>query len=329
MPRDDHTNETTDAENRSAIVEVIRAETQAFLDEDFEAWAACWVHDERTEEVYLTRDTGLTTIIGWRDIAANMQRVFDKDLGCQMVRFRQENHRINVQGRMALVLYDGWEESRDGLSWGSLETRVLERQADRWRIVFSSFVQRHEWGEAGREISVDGQGRIVWASPESLDRLKTHPVLTVSAGRLRARRSTWDKVLQREIVRAGQSHGHYELQRYINEAGGPLQYPVVLGETDAGGLALAHVSVRDCVTYLRLDSDAQLGRRLKTAKAVFNLSDGQTRLAELIAGGDGLKAAAETLGISINTARTHLTRLYEKTGVNSQTALVRLLLSVS
>lgn len=52
------------------------------------------------------------------------------------------------------------------------------------------------------------------------------------------------------------------------------------------------------------------------------------KLARHIAMGESVKGAAEKLGISVNTARTHMTRLYEKTGVRSQAALVRLLLSV-
>lgn len=64
------------------------------------------------------------------------------------------------------------------------------------------------------------------------------------------------------------------------------------------------------------------------AQAVYGLSDGQARLARQIADGKGAKEAAEALGISVNTARTHLSRLYDKTEAHAQTALVRLLLSV-
>ena len=34
------------------------------------------------------------------------------------------------------------------------------------------------------------------------------------------------------------------------------------------------------------------------------------------------------MGISVNTAKTHLKRMFDKTGVHAQPALVRLLLSV-
>ena len=76
------------------------------------------------------------------------------------------------------------------------------------------------------------------------------------------------------------------------------------------------------------NSKRPVDRRLSVAQVVFGLSDGQLRIARHIADGEGLKTAAEAQGISVNTARTHLARLYEKTGVSSQTALVRLLLSV-
>ena len=59
--------------------------------------------------------------------------------------------------------------------------------------------------------------------------------------------------------------------------------------------------------------------------ADFNLTRGEARLAGLIADGLGIRDAAEALGITRNTARTHLKRIYAKCGVHSQTDLVRLL----
>jgi DNA-binding CsgD family transcriptional regulator len=177
-------------------------------------------------------------------------------------------------------------------------------------------------------ISVDGAGQVVFANATSLEMLKTHPILTISAGRLRAHRRDWDVALQKEIARAGRYHGFFELNRLSDETGGTLQYPVVLGNTSDGGVAVVLVLIRDCVTYLCIDVDKIIEDRLAVAQAVFGISDGQMRIASRIAAGEGLKQAAKALGISVNTARTHITRIFEKTGVKSQTALVRLLLSV-
>ena len=70
-------------------------------------------------------------------------------------------------------------------------------------------------------------------------------------------------------------------------------------------------------------------RRLDAAAAVFGLSPAQKRLAGQIANGKSLPEIAEAMVITTNTARTHLDRIYEKVGVRTQPALVRVLLSTA
>lgn len=315
-------------DDEAEITAVIRAETQAIVDADFDTWKRCWVHDERIREVGVTAMTGQTVTNGWEELSALTEHALQNGLGCGMVRFRQENFRITVEGDIAWVVFDQWSENLDGATWENFETRILERNDDGWKIVYLSFVEQRSVHVVKDVLSVDAKGHLIWASPETLERVKRHPVLAISRGRVRARRRDWDRALQAAITRAGRFHGFYALIRFAQKTGGPFRYPAVLGDTDEGGVAVVDVSVRDCTTYLRFDGDKSLDRRLSVAQAVFGLSDGQLRVARHIADGAGLKNAAEALGISVNTARTHLYRLYDKTGVNSQTALVRLLLSV-
>lgn len=67
------------------------------------------------------------------------------------------------------------------------------------------------------------------------------------------------------------------------------------------------------------------GRALELQQR-FGLTPAESVLALEILRGDGREAAAGRLGISVSTARTHLSRIYEKTGVNRQAELVRLIL---
>ena len=83
---------------------------------------------------------------------------------------------------------------------------------------------------------------------------------------------------------------------------------------------LIHVSINDA----RLAEE-----RLETAAVVYGLSPAQIRLAELIVAGHSLRDAAARLGVSLATTRTQLERIFDKTGVRSQPALVRALLSVA
>ena len=70
-----------------------------------------------------------------------------------------------------------------------------------------------------------------------------------------------------------------------------------------------------------------VARRVELAAEIYGLSPAQIRLARLIVDGHDLAAAADALGVSVNTLRTQLQRIFDKTGVRSQSALVRALLS--
>ncbi|WP_299470873.1 helix-turn-helix transcriptional regulator [uncultured Roseibium sp.] len=318
----------TITEQEKAIIAAVRAETDAFLDQDFEAWSACWVQAARTQAVYVSGVAGLSVFDGWSQVAAHMHHVFESGLACQKKQIWQKDHRISIADGTAWVVFEELSEQQSGIIHQNHETRYLELEADGWKVVYSCVIERRQSNAHTHEIAVGKNGHVIWASPECLNSLKQHPLLTVSSGRIRARRLDWDKVLQREFKKAGNFHGFFELHRFASETGGPLQYPVILGNSDDGRIAFVHISVRDCMTYLKLDGDGLIEHRIAVARAVFGLSEGQIRIASLIASGKNLSEIAACLNISVNTARTHLTRLYEKTGVNSQTALVRLLLSV-
>ena len=78
------------------------------------------------------------------------------------------------------------------------------------------------------------------------------------------------------------------------------------------------VMVMDGEVFVALDDPARITRRLLLANVVYGLSEAQLRLAREIVGGLSLPAAAEKFGISPNTARTHLNRIFEKTGINNR-----------
>lgn len=59
----------------------------------------------------------------------------------------------------------------------------------------------------------------------------------------------------------------------------------------------------------------------------YSLTPAEARLALIMLDGTGVKEAAEQLGVSNNTVRTHLQRIFEKTGAKRQAELVRLLAS--
>jgi DNA-binding CsgD family transcriptional regulator len=98
-----------------------------------------------------------------------------------------------------------------------------------------------------------------------------------------------------------------------------LQVTPIRRETPLLGPGLPVAIVLDVTGAAAVDPAVRLRRRygLTAAEAAFALE---------IAKGDGKPAVAERLGISFATARTHLSRIFEKTGVHRQAELVRLVL---
>jgi DNA-binding CsgD family transcriptional regulator len=213
-----------------------------------------------------------------------------------------------------------------------LEHRVLERHEGRWMITHLIFVPVRNISHDRAHIRVDASGRVAHVSP-AMKAALAGAGLTISAGRLRAVRPKWDRDLQAAISRMHGLTGFKELGtdflegEYADRAR-TREVPVLLGDDERGGQRYCMVMIQDGDVFVALDNPARVSRRLQLANMVYGLSEAQLRLAGEIVGGLTLPAAAEKLGISPNTARTHLNRIFEKTGVNNQAALVRCLLSV-
>lgn len=321
-------NDATLSTEDAAILQVIARETDTFVARDFDGWALCWVQDPRTREVCISPDYGVTILEGWDQLSDYIRGVLESGSGCEISNFTRENVQIAVHGNLAHVTFEGCSTQADGRVEQTFETRLLERQGSEWRILFSQFALRGHLRMDANRLAVDAIGKIVCAPPEAAARLEAHGGLQVSNGHLRATRTSWDKVLQEGIQRAAELHGYFQQYRYAAQTGRNFRLPLVLGEDDAGGVVVCTLFVRDEMTLVELPTEADVMERLQAAKLIFGLSDGQLAIARCIVSGDGLTAAAEKLGISINTARTHLSRTYVKTGVNTQTALVRTLLSI-
>lgn len=63
-------------------------------------------------------------------------------------------------------------------------------------------------------------------------------------------------------------------------------------------------------------------------QSAFGLSPAEARVSALVGRGERLEDAASLLGISPNTARTHLKRIFEKTATHRQAELVKVLLTL-
>lgn len=113
---------------------------------------------------------------------------------------------------------------------------------------------------------------------------------------------------------------------------GPLPPPLVLRRASGRHL---HIDVwpvsrpegagRIAVLLLLRETEGDAAPRTELLRQRFQLTPAELRLALALAEGVGLRAAAETLGIRMSTARAHLKSVFLKTDTHRQAELVALL----
>jgi DNA-binding CsgD family transcriptional regulator/PAS domain-containing protein len=176
-------------------------------------------------------------------------------------------------------------------------------------------------------IALDGQGEVIRANAVARDILQAKDGLSLCNWRLRAASRTDDRRLQAALqsaVRSGQgagfgaggalSVGRPSMLRPLSLLACPLANPMAwLGRIPAAVVFVA-------------DPEAEHETPADLLQRLYGLTGAEARLAERLLRGHGLTEAADQLGITRNTANTHLKRLFHKTGVCRQSELVQLVL---
>lgn len=309
--------------DKAAVLAVIRGETEAWLQRDFEALASHWVQSPQTRRMESFASLGIRVDEGWDAIAARLKTIVERfpEKHTFSERVRWEKVNLIVEGNMAWLTFDqiGSDTGEDH----KRQLRILHRIDGTWKIGCMVMMESSVEQVNCPLIEVDADARILWTNRLAQERISGHPGLVAAAGRLRARRREHDPAL-RDAVRLA----FRELQGQRPLSSAPKQaWAVALGEDAAGVPLYCWVLLEDGKALISFDDAEMVARRIESAREVFGLSPAQTRLARLIADGHDLAAAADLLGVSINTVRTQLKRIFDKTGVRSQAALVRALLS--
>ncbi|WP_455872728.1 LuxR family transcriptional regulator [Rhizobium yanglingense] len=307
----------------AAILGVIRAETDAWLQRDFEAWADHWVQSPQTRRMEGWVSLGVRVDEGWDAIAARIKKIVERfpEKHTFAGRVRWEKVNVVIDRDMAWVTFDqiGSDTGEDR----KRQLRILHRIDGVWKIGCAVVMECTVEEASCPLIEVDEDARILWTNRLARERMLGHPGLATAAGRLRARRRERDVGL-RDAVRS--AFCELQSQRPLNVV--PKQaWAVTLGEDAAGVSLYCWVMVEDGRVLISFDDGETIERRIACAREVFSLSPAQTRLARLIVDGLELAAASDVLQVSVNTLRTQLQRIFDKTGVRSQAALVRTLLS--
>jgi len=116
------------------------------------------------------------------------------------------------------------------------------------------------------------------------------------------------------------------LRRLIAGAGGRCTLTRRAGQAPLAVLAvpLRSEAAGNATILFLTDPDRDRIQRTETLQRRFGLTRAESTFLAEIVRGDGLRAAADRLGVSLATARTHLRHVFDKTGARRQAELVGL-----
>jgi DNA-binding CsgD family transcriptional regulator len=106
-----------------------------------------------------------------------------------------------------------------------------------------------------------------------------------------------------------------------------LQRPTILMVAPLPPMPTSPLSQNPRVAMFISDPETSQPTNLERLTAMFALTPAESRLADHLIHGKSLIEAADTLGITQQTARVHLKRIFGKTYTGRQSELMRLLLS--
>ncbi|MBL8292453.1 MAG: PAS domain-containing protein [Bryobacterales bacterium] len=173
-------------------------------------------------------------------------------------------------------------------------------------------------------LLLDGKGRILRANQaaqrllDACDGLEVIRDGSISAG---AQTGDLRRIVAAALNTGGKTWMEPEILRIHRRA---HEYPltVLAGPLRSGGSVFG--IRRAAVLLFIIDPESKLP--LRSLQRAFGLTKAEAVLAKLLISGETLEAAADAMRIQRTTAKTHLVRLFDKTGTRRQAALVSILL---
>lgn len=304
------------------IVALIEAETTAFIARNIDRLCDCWVQEPYVQHTTILPYAGVVQVNGIAGLRNHILSHFDNEepLEIDSNSIVRKNWQFVVRENMAWVTFEqlGHSEAAAHMSGTQMHTRILEKVDGRWKLVSSTGVLSRMAFYDCPKIHVDGTGKILQASSESLDVIARHPVLTITKDRVSA-------ITRKEATRVKDEIQN--AQSNIDAGNARLPVPLIFGEESGSDSSLCWIAILDMKIVVLLDDTKLIESTIKTAGQLYGLSEMQMRVAEEIARGHEQTTIATNLNVSINTVRTHIKRMFERVGVNNQKALLKRILS--
>jgi DNA-binding CsgD family transcriptional regulator/PAS domain-containing protein len=175
-------------------------------------------------------------------------------------------------------------------------------------------------------LLLDRNQRVVFANAAAEKLLASGTSLTTIKGTVVSRESRSNRELKKAILevvaRKPDSGAEIKIDR---KQGRPLLATVL--PLPAGNQFVPGLESGACCAVLVCDPESVQESRSNVIARIYGLTPAETRVLDSILSGTGLTHAARQIGVSLTTARTHLQRIFDKTGTGRQAELVNLVMT--
>ncbi len=313
--------------DRAAIIALIHRNRVAIWMRDYELWASCFVHAPYTTRWGWWAMGGAFFRRGWDDIADRLRReMIEHPEPHPRLAYETtvENLVVRVAGDMAWASFEQHYPGIPVHNHGNgpdlvYEARVFERHAGEWKIAFLGMIDGPRRPDPARpQLLLDADGRVLSAAAD-ISAVLADENLAIRSGHLRILDGPANASLQAACRwAAGLATNYMSYEGAV---------PVVMEAGEGLPTKVWWVVAKGGLIWFSGSDSRVTDARLDMAATIYGLSPAQKKVAALIAEGKSLTEIAAAMAITANTARTHLDRVFDKTGVRNQTALVRVLLS--
>jgi DNA-binding CsgD family transcriptional regulator len=314
--------------DEAEIIALINSNRIAVWTQDYELYQSCFVHAPYTTRWNASRRSGIFVREGWDEISTRVQHLFANE---PQLRIPANGYDATIEKLVLRIAGDfAWarfEQRYPGIPSAihdrayTHEIRVFERHDGRWKIAFLGYLDDEAGPDDRIFIQVDPEGRVIWRGAAATTAIDADDDLAIRNGHLHIRDRATDKRLHAAIRWAA------ERDKALVPARGAL--PVVLEGGEGVAAKVWWVIADGDKIWFSIGDPSLNETRLAAAAAIYGLSPAQQHVAKFIADGLTLAEIAARTGVTTNTARTHLDRIYDKIGVRTQPALVRVLLTAS
>lgn len=311
------------------VLDFLRSEHESYYRGDFDTFISHWHHGPEVRRILSGPRVGTRIHSGWAELKPRFEegfRQFPQDFDARKS-LRWDDIQIQVSEDMAWVTYDQIIVGRvPGIHAAPLshETKIVQKFDGEWKLICVIVVVPGVGHEDVPRIELSADGTVVAINALARERLASHPGLTVSGDRVRALNRACEQDLQQAINHSRERLATNLPRGYLKEEA----KIVPLGEDEQGHPLFCWVITEQERVLISFDDAYLLRGRLETAGMSFGLSPAQLNLAERLASGLDLAQAASELNVSVNTVRTQVRRMFDKTQTHNQAALVSRLLNV-